>query len=312
MASQGWLVIPALVALSAAAFAACSDVAPTTTTGTASSTSSGMGGAGGAGGAPGTTGTTGTTSTSTGATEDAGPLTCKSHTYSTIKTGPCDLLAQNCPEGQTCKETVGDDGKWTSYCAIANGLKGEGEKCAVDEECLARLTCAVGRCAPVCCAATNAPCLGGLCNLYIQFDSTMKANKQVCHYAKACALLTESACELGFDCHVEDKKQGLATCIKPSGAKVPDLGACKFLNDCADMEHCHKQGSLSTGKCHFYCSLGQTDPASPGASLGGCPAGQTCQTNVDGFSLDPEFILSLPEIGLCAPGGSSTSSTGGG
>ena len=301
MAFPRWLLIPVLVTSSAAAFAACSTGADPTT-GTASGTSSsgmsgmggmgGMGGAGGAGGAAGTTASTGT------ASPDAGPLVCKNHTYSTIKGGPCDLLQQNCPEGRTCKEFQ-SGGSWTTHCLLATGLKGEGQKCAADQECLAKLTCAAGRCAPVCCAATNAPCLGGICDLFIQLDSTNKVNKQVCHYAKACTLLTKDACDQGFSCHVEDNKQGLATCIiESSDSPVADLGACHYLNDCGDMAHCLGGTAAKAGKCHFYCYLDQADPLSPGAALGGCPVGQTCQpSNVDGLT----FELGLPNVGLCAP-----------
>lgn len=301
MALHRWLVLPVLVSVSAAAFAACSDVGTTTSTATSTSTGSGTSsGVGGAGGAPGTTASTGT-----GSTSDAGPPVCKNHTYSNIKLGgPCDLFQQDCPAGKTCKELHNSNGTWTTQCVTANGLKGEGETCAVDEECLAKLTCAAGRCAPVCCAATNAPCLGGICNLFIQLDNTGKVNKEVCHYAKACTLLTESACEQGFSCHIEDNEQGLATCVQPSGANTPDLGACGFLNDCADMEHCLNPSSGNPGKCHFYCYLAQPDPSSPGAGLGGCPTGQTCQAKVDGVV----FNFNLPEIGLCAPSPSSTSS----
>lgn len=296
MASPRWLLIPVLFASAAGGFAACSDGAQTTA-GTASGASSGMGGTGGAGagGAPGTTASTGT------ASPDAGPpapLVCKNHTYSTIKEGPCDLLQQDCPEGRTCKEFQSLNGSWTTHCVTASGLKGEGEKCAADEECLAKLSCAVGRCAPVCCAATNEPCLGGICNLFIQLDGTNTVNKQVCHYAEACTLLVEDACDKGFSCHVEDNKQGLATCIDSSGSPAPDLGDCHFLNDCSDMEHCLGGSKSKVGKCHFYCYLGQPDPLSPGAALGGCPVGQACTAGpVDKLT----FSFGLPEIGLCAP-----------
>jgi hypothetical protein len=98
---------------------------------------------------------------------------------------------------------------------------------------------------------------------------------------------------------VEDKSQGLATCIQVIAAPVADLGACAYLNDCADMAHCFKPNKFQPGKCHFYCYVGQVDPTSPGPALGGCPAGQTCQTIADGVPLD--FIANLPEIGLCSP-----------
>ncbi len=235
-----------------------------------------------------------------GAEPDAGPLVCKNHSYSTIKLGPCDLLQQDCPAGQTCKETLAN-GSWTTQCVFSHGLKSEGEKCSYDEECLEKLSCGAGRCAPVCCQTTNAPCLGGLCDLLIQFDNSGKNNKRVCHYAKACTLMTEDACEVGFRCHVEDTKQGLATCIIASPGKViDDLGECHFLNECGDMSHCQGASGFVPGKCHYYCYLDQSNPFSPGAGLGGCPAGQTCQSGtLDGKPVD----LGIPNIGLCAPGG---------
>ena len=152
MASPRWLAIPVLVTASAVVIAACSSVAaPTSGTTSSSASSSSASGSGGAGGADATTTATG----AGGSTEDAGPLTCKLHTYSTIKSGPCDLLAQDCAEGKTCKESQYANGSWSTQCVAANGLKGEGEACTADEECRARLTCAAGRCAPVCCGATN-------------------------------------------------------------------------------------------------------------------------------------------------------------
>jgi hypothetical protein len=300
MAFPRWLLLPVLVTLSAATFAACSDgESPMASTASSTSTSTsagGMSGVGGAGGAPATTAATGTG----GSAPDAGPLVCKNHSYSSIKQGPCDLLQQDCPSGQTCKETLAN-GAWTTECVFSHGLKGEGEKCNYDEECLEKLSCGAGRCAPVCCQTSNEPCLGGLCDLLIQFDQTNKNNKRVCHYAKVCALMTEDACEVGFRCHIEDKKQGLATCIIASPGKViDDLGDCHFLNECGDMEHCQNPTGFIPGKCHYYCYLDQVNPFSPGAGLGGCPAGQTCQSGtLDGAPVD----LGIPNIGLCAPGG---------
>ncbi len=293
MASPRWLALSLLVTGSSTLFAACGGV-KTTTTSTTSGTATSSSGTGGGGGA-----TAAATTGTGGSTPDAGPLTCKLHTYSTIKSGPCDLLAQDCPEGQTCKELKYGNGSWGTQCVAANGLKGEGATCGADEECRAKLTCAVGRCTPVCCGATNEPCLGGICNLFIQLDDTGKVNKQVCHYAKACDLLTEESCEPGFDCHIEDNKQGLATCVQPSGASSVDLGACHYLNDCPDMEQCLGGTPTVTGKCHFYCYLDQADPTSPAAALGGCPTGQTCHDKkVDAYPFD----FGLPNIGLCAPG----------
>lgn len=293
MASPRWLAVPALVTLSAVAFSACSSVAtPTSSTsgGSSAASSSGTGGGGAA---------TATTATGAGgSTEDAGPLSCKLHTYSTIKSGPCDLLAQDCAEGKTCKELQYANGSWGTRCVTANGLKGEGEACTVDDECRAKLTCVGGRCTPVCCAATNEPCLGGLCNLTISLDSAGKVTKQVCLYSEACDLLTANACDNGDVCQIRDPEQGLATCFPPSGF-VPDLGPCHFLNECADMENCLDGTPTKAGKCRFYCYLNQPDPTSPPAGLGGCPVGQTCHKSpVAGAGFD----FHVPNVGLCAAG----------
>lgn len=286
MASTRWLAIPILVTLSAALFAACSStVSPEVA---ASSSSSGAGGLGGAGGAQ----TAASVTTGVGGTSpEAGPLTCPTHSYSTIKTGPCDLLAQDCPAGSTCKETLLSAG-WSTHCVLSNGLKGEGEKCLNDDECAEKLTCSAGRCAPVCCKATNAPCLGGICNLFIRLDETGKVTKQVCHYAKACTLLVADACEKGYDCHIEDGVQGLATCVQPN-VIMPDLGYCQNINDCSNMEDCF-QGK-SKKQCHYYCKL-QPDAGALPVGLGGCPMGQACVNKVDGVDVD----FNLPDIGLCA------------
>lgn len=292
MAFPRWLPISVFVPFAAATFAACSEGASPTTGTASSASSSSTGGTSGVGGAPGTTAVSGTG----GAAPDAGPLVCMSHSYSNIKQGSCDLLQQDCPPSYTCRERPGANGIWTSECILTHGLKSEGEKCVSPEECLEKLSCEAGRCTPICCEDSNAPCLGGLCDLVIQLGN--KFTKRVCHYAKACELLTEEACEPGFRCHIEAVAQGLSTCIiEAPGPAVPDLGTCSYLNECGDMEHC--QPHNGTAQCHFYCVLGQANPFSPPAGLGGCPAGQTCQSVIDGM----EVKLGIPTIGLCAPGG---------
>lgn len=290
MASPRWLALTLLATSSTILVAACSDTMKATTS-TSSGTATSSSGTGGGGASTSVASGTG------GAEPDAGPLTCKLHTYSTIKNGPCDLLAQDCPAGQTCKELAFGNGTWSTQCVVTNGLKGEGQVCNVDEECRAKLTCVGGRCTPVCCAATNAPCLGGLCNLTISLDPAGKVTKQVCLYSETCDLLTANACSNGNLCQIRDAQQGLATCFPPSGA-VPDLGPCHFINECADMESCLGGTPTKAGSCHFYCYLDQADPASPPAGLGGCPVGQTCQTSpIAGAGFD----FNLPNVGLCAP-----------
>jgi hypothetical protein len=299
MAFPRRLLLPVLVTLVAAPLVACSDEVSTTASTASGSSSAGTGGAsgvGGAGGAPGTTASTG----AGGSAPDAGPLVCANHSYSSIKQGDCDLLQQDCPPSYTCQEFQ-SQGVWSTQCVFANGLKSEGQKCVYHSECLEKLTCESGRCTPVCCQATNAPCLGGVCDLEVQFGGTGKNFKRVCHYAKACELMTVDACEAGFRCHIQSVTDGVVSClIEPPNGVVADLGVCHYVNECGDMEHCQNPSGFNGGKCHYYCYLDQANPFSPGAGLGGCPAGQTCQSG----SLDGKpIVLGIPNIGLCAPGG---------
>jgi hypothetical protein len=295
MARSPWLAFPLGLAMALIGFAACSSDPATSSTGTSSA-----GGAGGEGGAPAVAVTV--TSTATGPMPEAG-VPCKNHSYTNIPTGTCDLLQQNCGPGQTCRE-VSSNGAWSTYCATALGLKGEGESCYVDDECLAKLHCAAGRCAPVCCTPGNAPCLGGICNLEVAIDQFGTLYKRTCHYAKSCTLLTKDACAAGFGCHVEDNVQGLATCTPPTSPGSTDLEQCKYLNDCPDMADCTKTNT-GVGICHYYCDLGLADPQAQPVGLGGCPKGQSCFFgSVNGAT----FSLGVPGVGLCGPSGAGSSS----
>ncbi len=258
------------------------------TLGCKSSSGSGGGGQGGATSSSGIgpTGTGGGTSTGSA---DAGPLSC-GQLYSTIPKGTCDLLAQDCPAGQTCRANS-DQSPTATQCFLGNGLKGLGEDCKAHSECQAGLIC-VGQCTSPCCRITNEPCGGGQCNLQLNYGNGDYVF--VCAFNKSCKLLEADACPPGYDCHVDDPTQGLATCSTPSAKMAKDQGTCKFLNDCPSMEDCH---DLSDGKgpiCRFYC---YTDMArgegTPG--FGGCPSGQNCITSLNSVQID----LGFPGVGLC-------------
>ena len=289
MALHRWLGISLVIAI-AAAFSACSNGKQSITGSTSGSggAGTGTGGAGtGTGGAgPGTGGAT----SSTGAGKvDAGPIVCKSpSSYSTVPKGNCDILQQSCPAGQTCRPVQGANG-FITECVGNTGLKTAAEVCINDSECDAKLFCVFKKCTPVCCRDNEEPCNGGICNINVPY---LPYAIFVCDYSPKCNLLTPNACKTGFDCHISDMKQGLATCIEPSGANVPDLGSCGFLNDCATMQQCFQNDGL----CHYYCTPGATSQA-PG--LGGCPPSQDCLTQYNNAPLD----LGVPGVGLCFPNG---------
>jgi hypothetical protein len=260
--------------VSSAAFAACGDSeSPTTTSGT-----------GGDGGGSSSV----TTSASSGSGGEGGGVGLCFSPATTVPKGECDMLRQDCGPGQTCRPAT-INGSWTTQCSSFTGLRGKGQACESNTECLAGLFC-TDVCTPVCCRESNEPCGGGICNVEFTFSGAMRAN--MCAFSKQCDLLHPDACPEGYDCHMQDPTQGLATCIQPSGGVVGELQPCTYINDCASMQECFSSGSGA--KCHWYCKLGTTG-GTPG--LGGCPAGETCLSVVDGTAVD----FGVPGIGLCAP-----------
>src|SRR5690349_17358605 len=95
MIAVRWLALPFCASLAALVFVACKDDVAT------GSTAAGTGGTGGVVEMSGNA--TSGTPTSGSAMPDAGPLTCKGGSVSTITPGECDLLAQDCGLGRTCK-----------------------------------------------------------------------------------------------------------------------------------------------------------------------------------------------------------------
>src|SRR5712691_6210227 len=113
MMAPRWLALPFCASLAALGFAAC--------TGADSTGASSSGG--GAGGAAETSSSTSGTPSSGSTVPEAGPLTCKGP-YTTITVGECDLLAQDCGPGRTCRP-VQIGGIWTKKCVNAPGIKSE-------------------------------------------------------------------------------------------------------------------------------------------------------------------------------------------
>jgi hypothetical protein len=279
MSAPRWLWLSFAVA---SAYSACTRTNGATTT----SGSGGTGGAGGAGGVP------ATASSGAGGMPEAGPIPCVTP-YTTLTQGACDLLQQDCPDGQTCRpyETTTS---YSTQCVASSGLKTLGEACYSDSECDAKLFCVAGTCTAVCCRDNDEPCNGGICDLDVPVGTKQM---YVCHFAPMCGLLTPNACASGFDCHIEDPTQGLATCSMPDGTDSPDLGPCTFLNDCLTMEQCFTPDG-PPGTCHYYCYTGVENGAAPG--LGGCPPGQACFATHLGQKID----FGISGVGLCFPDGS--------
>jgi hypothetical protein len=305
MKGHGWLGIALAMGMTAAALASCKSSGAGTGGATATSSSkSSSTGAGGAGGVLGC----GAEGGSGGANPDAGPIVCLS-TYTNTKKGPCDLLQQDCPAGETCVP-VSAGAVVTTGCVPSEGLKTAGEPCYTDGECDAKLFCVgtpVSTCVAFCCNDAEAqPCNGGLCNTQVALGSNQDYYAYVCSYGMRCALLTPDACPDGQGCYVQDKALGLATCDARSDHPAPELGACSFLNDCASMQSCYFGAGFSTGICLYYCDLtGSGTGATPG--LGGCPSGEDCQASYHGSDVD----TGVANVGLCIPSGGLVAPDGG-
>jgi hypothetical protein len=306
MKGHRWVGVTLAIGMAAGAFASCKSQGASSGTGggKASSSKSSSAGTGGAAGGVGAGGEGG----GGGMGADAGPIVCLS-AYTNTKKGPCDLLQQNCPAGQTCV-SVQSGAVVTTGCVPSEGLKTAGEPCYSSGECDAKLTCVgspISKCVAFCCNDAQAePCHGGLCNTQISLDTSGAYYAYVCSYGMHCTLLTPDACPAGQGCYVEDEAQGLALCDSRSPTPVPELGACTFLNDCATMQSCYFPTGFSSGVCLYYCDLtGSGTGATPG--LGGCPSGEKCQASYQGKAIS----TGVPNIGLCIPEGGLVQPDGG-
>ena len=213
----------------------------------------------------------------------AGPVECSNGGYTNLPQGPCDLLAQNCPLGQSCEPKKNAD-KWVPTCVDNPGLKGPSKACQTSNECQPGLFCVFNLCAPVCCPATNEPCGGGTCNVEFSGDAANWSGwVYLCSFLEKCQVLTADACPQGTECHLQDFEQGLAVCIPPNGEFAPEGGDCLYLNDCGSMQLCYGN------KCRYNCFVDDGGQGTPG--LGGCPPGQTCIA--DDFGVEG--------VGICQP-----------
>ncbi|MBL9026428.1 MAG: hypothetical protein JNL21_29800 [Myxococcales bacterium] len=241
-----------------------------------------------------TGGMTTSSSTSSGSTS-SGPIEC-SDMVTTI-TGECDLLQQDCGPGETClvAQDPNDPANSVSACAPA-GLVGLGQPCEPGD-CQEGMLC-VGTCTYVCCPegatmGANEPCGLGQCSLNVSFKGT-DDSVYVCTYDEVCNFFDPNTCPTGKDCHFAGN--GLANCSVPSPGDYMDGEMCEgFANDCPDSAICIDADGPMMGDDTLYCRY-FCDPNLSGqpAGLGGCPAGQTCDTSVYDFGFPAD-------LGFCHP-----------
>jgi hypothetical protein len=198
--------------------------------------------------------------------------------------GPCDLLQQDCPTGNSCvPQGAGATG--TTACTPAGGLADQGEPCSSHEDCQDGLHCMLDRCTAFCCPATDEPCLHG-CDLQVDYGAGAYA--MVCS-TEVGSCLFQDMCPEGTDCHISDANAGLTVCDQPSATSSPEGGPCQFRNDCGDSQTCN-QSPPDDGICRHLCDVANWQGLQP--ALGGCLPGRTCN----------EIMLpAFPGVGICLP-----------
>lgn len=237
--------------------------------------------------------------------------------------GPCDIVAQDCPdksgEKQECvvHQPTGaggtPTGPLTTRCVTVQATQTlpAGRACCSNapggNPCLPGLTCVgapcvdggpiTGRCSPACCEGDDQACglsdpegIAGSCDLTL-FSGDVEVHR-VCSYRERCKPFQQEPCKDGFTCLIEDKL-GTAGCITSQGKA---LGTpCGFANDCSDGLFCHSD--LPDGgdaRCHMIClTPNAVHPFDAGVEdggplTGGCPPNQQC--NITNFSNLPAWF----------------------
>ncbi len=212
-------------------------------------------------------------------------------------TGNCDLFLQDCPSGQTCIVFGDPNNPELAFADCADdGLVGLGQPC-MPGECQHGMLC-VGTCTYACCPTNaeiggNQPCGDlGSCTLKIDFKGTT-SHVMVCTYDEICSLFQPDSCPAGKDCHFGG--QGFTSCSVPSPGNYMDGDTCEGNgNDCPDSAICIDpvpNDMVDELVCRYFCQAGSNQPA----GLGGCPAGQACNTTTYDFGFMDDTL------GFCLP-----------
>jgi hypothetical protein len=227
-----------------------------------------------------------------------GPTTCDPANVTSITARTCDLIAQDCPAGQTCGPRIGNGGSCETACIfVGQGTKALGDACASHSECSPGLRCAGYPCSRPCCAgAQDYLCgPGGRCDMVISFCGGA-AYMYECRFPAFCQPWAHACsgqapvCQLqydGFECVSTNASDGGAAADAP----------CASDADCGDAQMCITIGDASPSACRWLCKIdaaGAPDAGTVGGAPGdgGCPGGRTCA---------PLGDAAMPWLGFCAP-----------
>lgn len=237
------------------------------------------------------------------ASPDAGALPEGGHC--TQVRGTCDLVLQDCPEGQECVVVGATSFKTECVPVQASQRRGKGEACCGgnDNPCRPGLSCIgpqcnetagleVGRCGAFCCDGDDVSCgasrdgIEGKCDVLLVTGANTLG--KVCSYRKACRPFGLVACPMLQACLLDEGDAGYAAqghCLSHSGKA--DHERCSFANDCADGLIC--AGGAATAVCRTTCLVPETitpfdaTQIDGGPGVGGCPDGQACRITFQGL-----------------------------
>jgi hypothetical protein len=199
----------------------------------------------------------------------------------------CDVVAQNCPDPNTCDW---DPQKGYNTCTPRPiGPSTKGEACDSKKPCDRGLFCFSNRCSPACCLGDNTVCGGdGACTLAITSTTPDGGTSDVvyhaCSYNAACHAF-QYDCPAGQFC-LFNGPPAVFSCALPAVGKTLNIapGApCGFLNDCGESQLCTSITSSasdagpSAPTCFLVCNLSGKPTPGDAAKLGGrFPADGTC------------------------------------
>jgi len=206
-------------------------------------------------------------------------------------TGTCDLLAQDCPMGETCLYAL-PDAMATEPATVCAPIVGagaeEGGACCALNSCDTGLVCvgavetmpgsgmcsSMGRCTRYCCGSSADCSPGETC---AGFGGGFMGGR--CDTIDGCDLVQQTGCEsmAGTSCY---PGMGATTqCVPPTDVMAAEGATCMFTNDCVPGTACFTVtpggGGMARSACLRFCDIG--DGAMDCPSSGGMP----CQTARD-------------------------------
>ncbi|MBN8616803.1 MAG: hypothetical protein J0L92_39835 [Deltaproteobacteria bacterium] len=202
--------------------------------------------------------------------------------------GECDLLAQDCPMGETCVYALPDamaTAPQTVCAPIVGAGSEEGSACCALNSCDTGLVCVgatetmpgsgmcstMGSCRRYCCGSSSDCAVGELCT---SFGSSFSGG--ICDTSDDCSLVAQTGCPAMQGCYPD--MGGTVQCIAPTAAMAAEGATCMFTNDCVPGTGCFTVtpggGGTPRSVCLRFCDVGD------GAA--DCTAtGTTCQAAGD-------------------------------